>query len=86
MRNQRLMWFITVIVIALIAYAGTSWILYQNNNILEYIGSYTGEEGPDGDYFIVQISLISALYAFIISFLYSLVVKKISTNNSHNPF
>ncbi len=86
MRNQRLMWFITILTIIVIAYAATTGILYYNNNILEYIGNYTGEEGPDADFFIFQMSLISALIAFILAFFESIIIKKISTNNSHNPF
>ena len=86
MRNQRLMWFITMLVITVIAYAATTGILYYNTEILQYIGNYKGEEGPDADFFIFQMSLISALLAFILSFLESMIFKKISTNNSHNPF
>ncbi|MCF6297998.1 MAG: hypothetical protein L3J08_08455 [Flavobacteriaceae bacterium] len=86
MRRQRLMWVITVIVISIIAYATTSGILYNNNSILQHIGNYTGDGGPDADYFIFQMSMISALYAFILSFLESMIIKNISTNNSHNPF
>jgi len=86
MRNQRLMWFITVLLITIIAYGSTTVILYYNNDILQYIGNYTGEEGPDADFFIFQMSMISALLAFILSFLESLIIRKISTNNSHNPF
>jgi len=86
MRNQRLMWFITVLIIMVIAYAATTGILYYNDKILEYIGNFTGEEGPDADFFIFQMSLISVLIAFILAFLESMLIKKISTNNSHNPF
>ena len=86
MRNQRLMWFITMLTIIVIAYAATTGILYYNNEILQFIGNYTGEEGPDADFFIFQMSLISALIAFILAFFESMIIKKISTNNSHNPF
>lgn len=86
MRNQRLMWFITILITTVLTYAGTTAILYYNNNILEYIGNYTGEEGPDGDFFIFQMSMISALLGFFISIIYSLILKRFSTNNSHNPF
>ena len=87
MRNQRLMWFISVIIISVIAYTATTGILYNNVEISNLIGNYSGDDGQaNPDYFILQMSLISVLYSTLISLFFSFFLRKISTNNSHNPF
>ncbi len=85
---SKLKWFIVIAIITLIAYGSTSAILYNNSEIIEYLGNYTGENGePDADYFIFQMSIISMVYALIISFISSLAFfRLLSSNNSHNPF
>ena len=85
---SKLKWFIVIAIITLIAYGSTSAILYNNSEIIEYLGNYTGENGePYADYFIFQMSIISMVYALIISFISSLAFfRLLSSNNSHNPF
>jgi len=87
MRKQRLMWFLSLLLILIITYLSTTVIINNNGEILEYIGNYTGDDGQmDPDYFIFQMSMISVLYSLVLSIIYSLGLKTISVNNSHNPF
>jgi hypothetical protein len=60
-------------------------ILYNNNDMLDLIGAYE-ENSIDPEYFILQMGLITVLYTFISSAIFIFVIKKLSTNNSHNPF
>ncbi len=83
MRRQRLMWLITTIIISLIGYMATTGIVYNNVCILDELN---GLDAKLAETFIVQISLISALYFLIISLIYTFIVKRFSINNSHNPF
>ena len=83
MRRQRLMWLITTIIISLIGYMTTTGIVFNNVCILDELN---GLDAKLAETFIVQISLISALYFLIISLIYTLIVKRFSINNSHNPF
>lgn len=83
MRRQRLMWLITTIIISLIGYMATTGIVYNNVCILDELN---GLDAKLAETFIVQISLISALYFLIVSLIYTLIVKRFSINNSHNPF
>jgi len=83
MRRQRLMWSITIILISLIGYMTTTGIVYINSCILDELN---GLDSKLAETFIVQISLISALYFLLASLLYTLIVKRFSTHNSHNPF
>ena len=83
MRRQRLMWSITIILISLIGYMTTTGIVYSNSCILKQLNS---QQSILAETFIVQISLISALYFLLASLLYTLIVKRFSTHNSHNPF
>ncbi len=85
--SQRLKWACSVIGISVISYITTTIILYSNSNILEYIGNYTGENGQlNAEYFIVEMSIYSLIFSLVISFLYSILFKRFSTGNSHNPF
>jgi len=74
--------------IMIISYAATSIILYNNSDILQYIGNYTGGNGePDADYFIFQMSAITLVYALLIALILSIIpFRLISTNNRYNPF
>jgi hypothetical protein len=83
MRRQRLMWLITTIIISLIGYMATTGIVFDNDCILDELN---GLDSKLAETFIVQISLISALYFLLASLLYTLIVKRFSTHNSHNPF
>lgn len=83
MRRQRLMWLITTIIISLIGYMATTGIVFNNVCILDELN---GLDSKLAETFIVQISLISALYFLLASLLYTLIVKRFSTHNSHNPF
>jgi len=83
MRRQRLMWLITTIIISLIGYMTTTGIVFNNVCILDELN---GLDAKLAETFIVQISLISALYFLIISLIYTFIVKRFSINNSHNPF
>lgn len=83
MRRQRLMWSITIIIISLIGYMTTTGIVFNNVCILDEL---TGLDSKLAETFIVQISLISALYFLLVSLIYTLIVKRFSINNSHNPF
>lgn len=86
--SSKLKWGLTILCISIISYIGASTILYNNPEIIQYLGNYTGEDGqPDADYFIVQMSMITFGYSLIIAFILSIVpFRLISTNNSKNPF
>ena len=87
MKSQLLMWSLSILAIMIILYSSTSGFLYSNFEFQQYIGNYTGDDGQiDPDYFIFQMSMISVLYSAILAFIYSLILKQFSTNNSHNPF
>tara|TARA_B110000259_G_scaffold153942_1_gene174412 strand:+ start:100 stop:519 length:420 start_codon:yes stop_codon:yes gene_type:complete len=83
MRRQRLMWLITTIIISLIGYMATTGIVFNNVCILDELN---GLDSKLAETFIFQISLISALYFLLASLIYTFIVKRFSTNNSHNPF
>ena len=83
MRRQRLMWLITTIIISLIGYMTTTGIVFNNVCILDELN---GLDSKLAETFIFQISLISALYFLLASLIYTFIVKRFSTNNSHNPF
>lgn len=88
MRKQRLMWVFTISVISLIAYLITYHVfLFKNQDILIAIRNYNGDPGQvDPIPFVRHISLITTLFAFLLSILYSMIIKRFSINNSHNPF
>ena len=83
MRRQRLMWSITIIIISLIGYMTTTGIVFNNVCLLDELN---GQDSKLAETFIDQISLLSALYFLLASLLYTLIVKRFSTHNSHNPF
>ena len=85
MRKQRLMWLITIIIISIVSYAATTGILFNNECILDELAAYNGDQ-VNPEYFIFQISMITVFYSVIISFIYTLLIKRFSTHNSHNPF
>lgn len=86
--NSKLKWFLSLLLVMIISYAGTSIVLYNNFEIIQFIGNYTGEDGqPSADYFIFQMSSISLFYGLILSFFLSIFpFRLISTNNRYNPF
>jgi len=83
MRRQRIMWSITISIISLIGYMTTTGIIWYNVCILDELN---GIDSKLAETFIVQISLISALYFLLVSLIYTFIVKRFSINNSHNPF
>jgi|TARA_B110001469_G_C9514716_1_gene256425 drug/metabolite transporter (DMT)-like permease len=83
MRRPRLMWSITIIIISLIGYMTTTGIVFNNVCLLDELN---GQDSKLAETFIVQISLISALYFLLVSLIYTFIVKRFSTHNSHNPF
>jgi hypothetical protein len=85
MRKQRLMWLITIITIAIVNYAVTTGIIYANVDVLNEIDIFDGSQ-VDPEFFVFEISMISALYTLLISLFYSIILKRFSTQNSHNPF
>ena len=86
--SSKLKWFLSLLFVMIISYAGTSIILYNNFEVIQYIGNYTGENGePSADYFIFQMSAITLVYGLIISSVLSIILfRLISTNNRYNPF
>ncbi|WP_299681160.1 hypothetical protein [uncultured Dokdonia sp.] len=84
-RKQRLMWLITILIISIIHYAATTGIIYNNTCILDELGVYTGDQ-INPEYFIFQIGMITVLYSIIVSLIYTLIIKRFSKHNSHNPF
>jgi|GEM_PF-7116962 len=85
MRRQRLMWLITIIIIAIIGFVATTGIVYNNECILNVLAA-NNADGVNPENFILQISLITVLYSLIVSLIYTLVIKRFSMHNSHNPF
>tara|TARA_B100000795_G_C22520923_1_gene331327 strand:+ start:98 stop:526 length:429 start_codon:yes stop_codon:yes gene_type:complete len=85
MRKQRLMWLITIITIAIVNYAITTGIIYSNVDVLNEIDIFDGSQ-VDPEFFVFEISMINALYTVLISLFYSIILKRFSTQNSHNPF
>lgn len=86
--SSKLKWFLSLLFVMLISYTGTSIILYNNFEIIQYIGDFTGENGaPSADYFIFQMSVITLVYALVLSIILSVIpFRLISTNNRYNPF
>lgn len=76
----------TILIIGLVSFTSTYFILGMNNCIKIAIGDSTGI-GVDPFNFMLQLSLISVLYGIIISCILSIFpFRHISTNNSKNPF
>lgn len=86
--NSKLKWFLSLLFVMIISYVASSIILYNNFEIIQFIGNYTGEDGqPSADYFIFQMSVISLVYTLTISFVLSIIpFRLLSTNNRYNPF
>lgn len=86
--NSKVKWWVFLLVNAILVYAVTTTILYNNFSIVEYLGNYTGEEGePEAGFFIVQMSFYSSLYSVLCALIFSIVpLRFISINNRYNPF
>jgi hypothetical protein len=86
--SSKLKWGLTMLSISILSYISASTILYSNTEMIQYLGNYTGESGqPNADYFITQMSGITAVYSIIIAFVLSIIpFRLISTNNRNNPF
>jgi hypothetical protein len=86
--SSKFKWWITMLVISILAYISTSAIIYNNPVIIQYLGNYTGENGQlDANYFIIQMSFITFGYCLIIAAILSIIpFRFLSTNNRNNPF
>lgn len=86
-KNPRLKWFFTILFVGIIMFGITYSLLYNNIEILQYIGSYSSGNGePNPQFFIFQMAFISLLYGVIFSGLLSILLKYTSVGNKHNPF
>lgn len=86
--SSKLKWLLTMVLISIVIYASITTILYNNPEIMAYLGSYLGGvDQVDADYFIFQMSIITVFYELIITFILSIFpFRLISTNNRKNPF
>jgi len=84
-RKQRLMLAIVFILITIITYGTTYGILNNNSCILNEVYAYTGDSA-NPNWFIQQMCIINLVISLVLTFLFSIGVKRISTQNSHNPF
>ena len=79
-------WIITGIVIALITFISTRIIFIEANPcMIAEMDQYDGS-GLNPNFFVYSVSTLIAGISLVLTFLYSLVIKRISINNSHNPF
>lgn len=86
-KQPRLKWSFTLILAGVCMFAISYAILFNNSELLQYMGNFSGSVGePDPQYFILQMSAISFLYGVILSGLLSILVKYISISNKNNPF
>ncbi|NIJ45132.1 hypothetical protein FHR24_001571 [Wenyingzhuangia heitensis] len=86
-QKQLLKYVITLLIVGIIQFVVTNYVLNINNDILNLIGNYSSESyHMDPDLFIMTMGAISMIYVIIISFLTSRVIKKMSINNKYNPF
>jgi hypothetical protein len=86
--SSKLKWWVTVFIVSILSYIGTSIILYNNIDIIQYLGNFIGGDGqPDAHYFIFQMSLMTVGYSIVIAVILSIIpFRFLSTNNSNNPF
>jgi hypothetical protein len=85
-KNSRLQWIITIILIPILCYVASDQVLWANTCILIQIGNFD-ETGVDPYSFVRQINFITMFYSVIISIMLSILVfRLISNNNSNNPF
>lgn len=85
-KNPKLKWVITILLISVLCYTTSDQILFANSCILEQIGNFQGT-GVDPNSYVRQINLITMFYSIIISSILSLLVfRKMSNNNQNNPF
>jgi len=86
-RNPKMKWILTVLIIALISSIITHTILIQLNNCLRIeIGNWGGA-GADPLNFALSMSIISFFYGLIIAIVLSIIpFRLIGTNNRYNPF
>ncbi|MCL7755017.1 hypothetical protein [Polaribacter sp. Z022] len=86
--SSKLKWWVTIFIVSIFSYIGASLILYNNPEIIQYLGNYTGENGqPDAHYFIFQMSMITLGCSLIVAIILSIIpFRLLSTNNRNNPF
>jgi hypothetical protein len=86
-KNSRLQWIITILLIPILCYVACEQILLANNCILIQMGNFSGEVGAvDPSSFVMRINFITMFYSFIISVILSILVfRKFSVNSSNNP-
>jgi hypothetical protein len=87
--KQLLKWFLTGMIICIILFIATRYFLIEENPCMivlldEYDISIPGLLNPNT--FVYYVSVLISGISLILTFLYSLVIKRISKQNSHNPF
>jgi glucan phosphoethanolaminetransferase (alkaline phosphatase superfamily) len=87
-QSPRLKWFFSLILIGLVMYMVTSFILYTDPDMKSYIGNYNPETDKiNPDYFIFKMSMASFVLGFLLSVILSILpFKFFSSTNRHNPF
>lgn len=86
-KKPRFKWFITLLIIGLLMFGITYALMFNNVQILQYIGEYSGEvDEPNPKYFIFQLALISLFYGILLSAVLSILIKYFSVSNKKNPF
>jgi len=87
--KQTLKWLITGIITAVILFISTRYFLIDESPcMLNLIDNYN-EQTPgllDPNSFMYYVSGLIAILSMILTFVYSLIIKRFSINNSHNPF
>jgi drug/metabolite transporter (DMT)-like permease len=82
-KKPRFKWFLTLLLVGVIMYIITNGLMYNNVEILEFIGL---GHVPNPHYFIFQLAAISLLYGMLLSAVLSIFIKYFSVSNKKNPF
>ncbi|GAA3777940.1 hypothetical protein GCM10022271_07730 [Corallibacter vietnamensis] len=86
-KKPRFKWIITLLFAGIFMFAICYALLFNNIELLQYLGNYTGDVGePNPQYFILQMAVISFVYGVALAGLLSIPIKYISVGNKHNPF
>ncbi len=86
-KKPRFKWIITLLFVGIFMFAICYALLFNNIELLQYLGNYTGDVGePNPQYFILQMAVISFVYGVVLSGFLSIFVKYISVSNKRNPF
>jgi hypothetical protein len=87
--KQLLKWMLTGILIGIIMFITTRYFFIEENPcMIELLDNYddiiAGLLNPNT--FVYYVSFLISGISLILTFLYSFVIKRFSTQNSHNPF